>query len=78
MLNLLTVSDCARRLREQLGVDVRPRDITTLLYQRAVPDSSFPIVGGRRLIPSDQLVVIENALRRRGHLPSTGNGRPLA
>ena len=51
----LTVSDAAREL------NVRPRDISDLFYQRRLPDDFCPLVGGRRLIPAEQLPTIRAA-----------------
>lgn len=64
----LTVSDAARELAATLGQEVKPRDISTLFYQRELRDDLCPIVGGRRLIPHDYLPQIENALRRAGKI----------
>jgi hypothetical protein len=60
----LNVSEAAR----QLGA--RPRDISDLFYKRALRDDLCPIVGGRRMIPTDSLEMIRMALKR--------NGRPVA
>ena len=59
MTPYLTVSDVARRL------DVRPRLITDLFYQRRLSDARCPIVGGRRLIPEDYVSTIAFALREQ-------------
>jgi hypothetical protein len=61
----LTVSEAARRL------GCRPRDISDALYHRVIPDEACPLIGGRRLIPTDVLprvraVLEERATRRRG------------
>lgn len=69
MPDFLTVSEAARQLRLQLGVDINPRNISTLLYERALRDDLCPIVGGRRLIPSEYLGQIATALRRRRMIP---------
>jgi len=58
MHNYLTVSDAARRL------NVRPRAISDLFYQRQLGDDECPIIGGRRLIPMSYLVAIEAALAK--------------
>jgi hypothetical protein len=52
-----TVSDVSRRL------SVRPRDISDLFYQRALNDAVCPVIGGRRLIPSDYLPTIQAKLK---------------
>ena len=57
--NHVTVAEVARTL------DVRPRDISDLFYQRVLDAKRCPIVGGRRLIPEDYVSVIEAALARR-------------
>ena len=56
----LTVSEAARLL------GVTPRSISDLLYNRGLPDGDFPITGGRRLIPRDQIDNIRDALKRAG------------
>jgi hypothetical protein len=68
MPDCLTVSDAAREFTAALGQEVKPRDISTLFYQRALRDDLCPIVGGRRLIPADYLPQIEAALRRAGKI----------
>jgi hypothetical protein len=57
--NHVLVSEAARRLH------CRPRDISDLFYQRRLSDERCPIVGGRRMIPTDYLAVIAEALRQR-------------
>jgi hypothetical protein len=54
----LTVSEVARI------IGVQPRRISDLLYTRALPDSDFPVVGGRRLIRPEQIDNIRAALTR--------------
>ena len=58
-MEFFTVSDAARRL------NVRPREISDLFYQRQLDDKICPVVGGRRLIPLDYLPAIEAVLRSR-------------
>jgi hypothetical protein len=58
-----TVSDVARRY------DVPPHVISDLFYGRKLNDSRCPIIGGRRLIPSDYLPDVEQILRQAGYLP---------
>ena len=55
----MTVSNAARLL------DVRPRDISDLFYQRVLDGTRCPIVGGRRLIPRDYVAVIKKVLADR-------------
>ncbi len=66
MSEFTTVGGIARVLSDRLGLDVRPPDITNLYYRRLLPGVDCPIVGGRRLIPLDQLPAIEAKLRERG------------
>jgi hypothetical protein len=61
----ITVSEVARVLAMEMGVAVRPRDISDLFYRRDVPESLGPLVGGRRLIDSTDLPGIRAALERR-------------
>jgi hypothetical protein len=60
VMTYLSVSEVARRL------GAKPKDISDLLYRRAVRDDLCPIVAGRRLIPEHCLSVIEMALKRAG------------
>jgi hypothetical protein len=69
MSDPLTVSDVARALSDQLGVEVGPRDISDLFYTRLLRDDLCPIVGGRRLIPRSYLPEIVDVLRARGMIP---------
>lgn len=64
----LTVSDVARELSREAEVEVHPRHISDLFYQRILPEVIGPIVGGRRLIARKHLPLIREALRRRGKL----------
>lgn len=57
----LSVSEAAR----QIGA--KPRDISTLFYNRVLRDDLAPIVGGRRMIPAAYLDVIRMALKRAGY-----------
>jgi hypothetical protein len=66
MPDFLSVSEAARELNEQLGIAIRPQDITNLFYRRELRDDACPIVGGRRLIPRDHLAMIGKQLRQRG------------
>jgi hypothetical protein len=69
MSDLLTVSDVARALSQELGVDVGPRDLSELFYRRLLSDDLCPIVGGRRLISRSYLPEILDVLRARGSIP---------
>jgi hypothetical protein len=60
MEDLLSVSEAARRLQ------ARPKDLSDLLYRRALRDDLCPIVAGRRLIPESYLGMIRQALKRAG------------
>jgi hypothetical protein len=53
------VSEADRRPSESLGTDVSPS------YQRQFGDEPYPIVGGRRLIPGDDPLSIQEVLRRQ-------------
>ena len=44
MSETLSVSQAARRLSEELGRDIRPRDISLLFYHRELRDDLAPIV----------------------------------
>jgi hypothetical protein len=65
MPDLLTVSQVARELSGDLADTIRPRDISTLFYERVLNDARCPIVGGRRLIPREYLATIAAELQRR-------------
>jgi hypothetical protein len=56
MTNHLSVSEAARR------IGCRPRDISTLFYNRMLDDDETAIVGGRRMIPEQLLPRIEELL----------------
>jgi len=58
------VSDLARLL------DVSPRDISILLYERRLPDDLCPIVSGRRVIPEEVIPRIRELRAERGKLPA--------
>jgi hypothetical protein len=62
-MSWLIVSQVARHF------GVKPRDISDAFYQRLLDDTRCPIVGGRRLIPTDYLPAIETHLREHGLLP---------
>jgi hypothetical protein len=62
----MTVSEAAQELGEQLGVEVNPRLISDLLYQRKLEIRNCQIVGGHRLIPRDYLPAILEVLQERG------------
>ncbi len=70
MSELMSVSDAARALEEELGVPIAPRIISDLFYQRKLRDEACPLIGGRRLIPESYLPAIATALRRLGLLSS--------
>ena len=66
-----SVSEVAALLSSRLRRQVRPRDVTDILYSRAIPESFAPIATGRRLICPEALTLIEDVLesrreRRRG------------
>ena len=66
----LTVSAAARQLTCETGITIAPPLISTLFYKRRLDDSRCPVVGGRRLIPSDYLPAIRQALHEQGVLPT--------
>jgi hypothetical protein len=59
MIDRFTVSEAARR------TGCRPRDISTLFYDRILGDDDAPIVGGRRMIPESLLPKITQLLTER-------------
>ena len=63
-MSVMSVSDAARE------IGCKPRAISDLLYDRALDDTLFPIVSGRRVIPRDALPLIRLALKKRGRLPN--------
>jgi len=71
MSETLSVSQAARRLSEELGRDIRPRDISLLFYHRELRDDLAPIVNGRRAIQPVLLPEIVRGLRRHGWLRRT-------
>lgn len=64
--DVLSVSDAARELSQELREEVRPRDISRLFYERDLRDDLCPIVSGRRVIRRDYLSMVVMAMRRRG------------
>ena len=66
MTEFLTVSDIAREVEQTYGLEVSPKIISDLLYQRKVDVHSCPVVAGRRLVPRGLLPAILRALRERG------------
>ena len=61
-----SVSEIVQEIEAQLGVEVSPRVISDLLYQRKLDIRKCPVLGGRRLIPRSYLPAIVDALRTRG------------
>ena len=59
MDKIYSVSEAAREL------NVPPRDITAIFYEKRIPDSAGPIIGDRRIIPATSLPLIEKALHER-------------
>jgi hypothetical protein len=66
MSEQLTVTDAASQLSALVGVTVRPRDISHLLYKRVLDVTRCPLVGDRRMIPRDYLPTVLVVLRMRG------------
>jgi len=75
MLDLLTVSEAARRIEDEYGGRVTPKLLSDLIYRRQIPDTAYASIGGRRLILAGHLDEIVAALRDRGHL-SEERGSP--
>jgi hypothetical protein len=73
----MTVSEAAQELGEQLGIEVNPRLISDLMYQRKLDIRNCQVVGGHRLIPRDFLPAILAALQERG-LTTTSSPEDLA
>jgi hypothetical protein len=71
-MDYLSVSEVARRL------GVKPKTISDLFYQRELRDDLCPIIGGRRLIPRDYVVEVEQALVERGFLPESKSTAQIA
>lgn len=74
MTELLTVSGAAREIGRRRRCVVRPRDVSTLLYDRAIDDALCPIIAGHRMIAPDILPLIEQALIDRGILSPQVDG----
>jgi hypothetical protein len=66
MIEFLTVSDIAREVEQLYGVEVPPKIISDLLYQRKVDVHTCPLFAGRRLVPRGLLPAVLKALRERG------------
>lgn len=62
METYLTVSQIARHL------NVPPRVVSDLFYARRLDDKRCPVVGGRRLVPTDYIGEVEAVLRAAGWL----------
>jgi hypothetical protein len=69
MTEFLTASMISREVEEQSGVQVNPRIISDLLYQRRLDVRNCPMIGGRRLVPRDLMPAVLHALRERGVIP---------
>jgi hypothetical protein len=65
MKEQLTATHAASELSAQVGVMIRPRDISDLLYKRILDVNRCPIVGDRRMIPRDYLPTVLDVLRTR-------------
>ena len=71
---MLSVSETANELSDQLGEPIKPRWISTLLYDRELREDSCPMIGGRRLIYRDYLPEVARALQRRGWIKQDWGG----
>ena len=70
-MQLLTVSQVARKIAERTGHAVSPQQISDLFYKRILDDGRCPIVGRSRLIPAGYVSVIERVLAQRDLLPAS-------
>lgn len=61
----VTVSEAARLVGPAVGREVRPQEVTRLLYERRIPTEQAPLVAGRRQIPHALLPEIVAALTTR-------------
>lgn len=66
----MSVSRVAQVISERFGYNVRPRDISLLIYDREINVDHCPIEAGRRMIPESLIPQVVSALRRRGKLGS--------
>jgi hypothetical protein len=66
MPEYLTSSMISREVEELFGVEVPPKVISDLLYQRRVDIRNCPVIGGRRLVPRGLMPDVLRALRARG------------
>jgi hypothetical protein len=65
-VDTMFVAGAAAQVGRRLGREVSPREITSLLYDRRVPEHLAPVVGGRRLIHPEAVELIVAVLRARG------------
>lgn len=65
-MRFLTVSGAARQISARQRVTIAPHLISDLFYKRLLDDQKCPVLGGRRVIPSDYLPQIEKVLGQRG------------
>ena len=66
------VPDCLRycpRVGAGYGVEIPPKVVSDLIYQRKVDVHACPVVAGRRLVPRNLLPAVLQALRERGVIP---------
>jgi hypothetical protein len=64
-VSAMFVGQAAAELGQRLGRAVSPREVTGVFYDRLVPASLGPVVGGRRVICPEALDRIEEVLRER-------------
>jgi hypothetical protein len=67
-MSMLSAGEAAHRC----GPNVKPRDISDLLYDRRLSTDECPIAAGRRIIPESYLPTITKELRGAGKLPEMG------
>ena len=65
MSDYLTVSEVSKVVEVLYGVQVNPKAISDLLYQRKLDVRVCPMFGGRRFVPRDLLPTVVRLLRER-------------
>jgi hypothetical protein len=67
-MSVLTVGQCAKEIASELGVPVHPKILSDGFYQGVLDSTCCPVVGGRRLIPREQVPRIIETLQHAGKL----------
>ena len=65
MPSLLSVSQAARLLAKQHGIDPGPKLLSDLIYRRQLPAEAVTALAGRRLIRADHLDEVADLLKQR-------------